>query len=160
MLSPHFSENELTKSQLARRLGIDNSPTPAARAALQKLAAETLEAIRSKAREILPGAIIAVSSGYRCATLNRVVGGSPSSQHVRGEAADIEVPGICNLALAEMIRDSGIDFDQLILEFHNPAVPDSGWVHVSLASSGKQRRQVLRAERHAGGTRYLAGLTA
>lgn len=75
-----------------------------------------------------------------------------------GEAADIEVDGMDNTQLAKLIVSLKLQFDQLIAEFVDPAVPGSGWVHVSHKRRGPQRGQVLRAVALKGKTAYLPGL--
>lgn len=85
------------------------------------------------------------SSGYRSSALNAAVGSKPTSQHTTGEAVDFEIPGIPNATVAEWIRDH-LEFDQLILEFYEPADPASGWVHVSLKAAGN-RKQTLTINR-------------
>jgi hypothetical protein len=87
------------------------------------------------------------------------VGGSSRSQHCKGEAADIEVPGTPNAELAEWIRDN-LEFDQLILEFYTSGVPDSGWVHVSYKTDGTNRKSILTATRVNGKTEYSTGINA
>ena len=90
--------------------------------------------------------------------LNKAIGGSERSQHCKGEAVDIEVPGTSNYEVAKYIRDN-LDFDQLILEFYTPGIPDSGWVHVSYKSEGN-RKQVLTALKEDGKTVYKPKLIA
>jgi hypothetical protein len=128
MLSPHFSLAELTASDTAARLGIDNTPPPDARAALVRTALG-LETVRA-----LLGVPLLVSSGYRCPALNKLVGGQPNSQHMRGEAADFTAPQYGPPAAIVKRLDDYRMFDQLILEFGR-------WVHVSFAD--KPRREVL-----------------
>ena len=70
---------------------------------------------------------IIISSGYRSPTLNRAIGGSPTSQHCYGQAADFEIPGIDNYTLAKWI-EANLNYDQLILEFYTGG--NSGWIHV------------------------------
>lgn len=96
-----------------------------------------------------------INSGYRSGSVNAAVGGSKSSQHLTGEAVDLEVPGVPNGIVAQWIRDN-LEFDQLILEFYTPGVPDSGWVHVSY--SDNNRKQVITAKRVNGKTIYVTGL--
>lgn len=128
MLSPHFSLEELTASDTAARKGIDNTPTLEARAALVRTALG-LETLRA-----LLGAPLLVSSGYRSPALNKLVGGQPNSQHMRGEAADFTAPQFGPPeAIVKRLDDYRV-FDQLILEFGR-------WVHVSFTD--KPRRQVL-----------------
>ncbi|QKY08791.1 D-Ala-D-Ala carboxypeptidase family metallohydrolase [Janthinobacterium lividum] len=142
-LSPHFSLAELVASQVATRKGIDNAPAPAIVANLTRLAA-LLEQVRA-----LVGAPIAISSGYRSPALNKAVGGAANSAHVLGLAADISTAKLTPKALAMLIRQSGLDFDQLIYE--------GTWVHIGL-SAGAARRQVLTAKFSGGAVNYLAGI--
>ncbi len=142
-LSPHFSLAELVSSQVATRKGIDNAPAPAIVANLTRLAA-LLEQVRA-----LVGAPIAISSGYRSPALNKAVGGAANSAHVLGLAADISTAKLTPKALALLIRQSDIAFDQLIYE--------GTWVHIGL-STGVLRRQVLTAKFAGGGVSYVAGI--
>lgn len=152
-LSPNFTLAEFTKSQTATRLGIRNTPSPAATEAMRRLCLAILEPLRTRV-----GGPIVVTSGYRSVALNRAIGGSATSQHSKGEAVDIERPGMSNFDLARAIEASGLDFDQLILEAYVPGKPGSGWVHVS-HRQGANRRQVLTATpRRGGGMTYTAGL--
>ncbi|MBW3498887.1 D-Ala-D-Ala carboxypeptidase family metallohydrolase [Janthinobacterium sp. NKUCC08_JDC] len=142
-LSPHFSLAELVASQVATRKGIDNTPAAAVVANLTRLAA-MLEQVRA-----LVGMPIAISSGYRSPALNKVVGGAGNSAHVLGLAADISTTKLAPKALALLIRQSDIAFDQLIYE--------GTWVHIGL-SAGAPRRQVLTAKFAGGGVNYVAGI--
>ena len=137
-LSPHFSLEELTRSATAGRLGIDNTPPPDCVQRLRALCEDVLERIRS-----LLDQPVRVNSGYRCPELNAAVGGSTHSQHLLGEAVDIEVPGLSNKRLAELIRGSVIPFDQLILEHTSESDPSAGWVHVSHKSKGNRKQFVV-----------------
>ena len=142
-LSPHFSLAELVSSQVATRKGIDNAPAPAIVANLTRLAA-LLEQVRA-----LVGAPIAISSGYRSPALNKAVSGAANSAHVLGLAADISTAKLTPKALALLIRQSDIAFDQLIYE--------GTWVHIALSASAP-RRQVLTAKFAGGGVSYVAGI--
>ena len=82
----HFTIKELCRSATAQRLGIDNTPPRSAVTALHELVDHVLDPLREAW-----GGPIHVNSGYRCPELNKVVGGTPYSQHQRGEAADITV---------------------------------------------------------------------
>ena len=151
-LSRSFMLAEFTSSQTAKRLGLDNTPSAEHIANLQALAVNVLQPIRDQWN--LP---VVISSGYRAPAVNRAVGGSSTSQHSNGQAADIEIFGVDNCALARWIADNLV-FDQLILEFHNHEVgPNDGWVHVSYSTAGN-KRQVLTAVRENGRVRYLPGL--
>lgn len=117
----HFTLDELTRSATARRLGIDNTPTRQAAANLKQLVANILDPLREAY-----GAPIYVNSGYRCPALNRAVGGSASSQHLTGEAADITAGNSReNRHLYELIRQLRLPVDQAINEH------DFAWLHVS-----------------------------
>jgi hypothetical protein len=137
MLGKYFSLEEMTKSQTAIRRGIDNIPSDQELENLVELVKNVLDPIREHF-----GRPVTVNSGYRGKKLNKAIKGSKNSQHCKGQAADIEIIGISNYDLACWIRDN-MDFDQLILEFHNRKVPDSGWVHVSWNSPKKNRKQTL-----------------
>ena len=140
-LSEHFTQAELTVSETAARKGIDNTPDAFTLANLKKIA-EALEAVRA-----LVGRPINVTSGYRSPALNKAIGGAANSAHMFGLAADINVNGYTPRQLALKIRDSGIMFDQLILEYDN-------WVHFGL-SEGTPRRELLTIRN---GTGYMKGL--
>jgi len=131
-LSPHFTLKELTHSATALRYGIDNIPSTEEIANLKLLAAEILEPVRMNY-----GIPFIPSSGFRCSELNRLLGSKDTSQHTKGQAADIEVPCIPNRDLAEWIS-TFCKFDQIILEFHDPKIPHSGWVHVSVIEKGNR----------------------
>lgn len=154
-LSKNFSLAELTRSGTAQKLGISNQPTPDHTEALRALCEQILQPLRDAM-----GKPIRVNSAYRSEALNMAVpGSSPTSQHCKGEAADIEIDGFPNKDLAQKIIDLGLPFDQLILEFYVEGDPNSGWVHVSHKRGGKQRGQVLRAMKRDGGKlEYLPGL--
>lgn len=151
-LSENFTLTEFTKSQTGERLGIDNVPKGEHLENLRHLVGKIIQPVRSYYKQVMT-----VNSGYRSPALNKAVGGAATSQHCNGEAADIEIPGVANYDLARHIQDN-YEFDQLILEFYTPGVPDSGWVHVSLKRSGANRKQVLTAMREGGRTVYKPGL--
>jgi len=136
-LTEHFSLEELTKSATALKRHIDNLPGAPEIANLKRLAAKILEPVR-----LHYNTSFSPSSGYRSLALNRLVGSSDTSQHAKGEAVDFEVPTVANMDLALWIKDNLI-FDQLILEFHNVAVPDSGWCHVSLKKENNRQQCLI-----------------
>lgn len=137
-LSQNFWLSELVKSSTADRLGIDNWPTEQyVIDNLTTTATQILQPIRDHF-----GRPIAPNSGYRSLPLNRALRSKDTSQHVQGQAVDVEVPGVGNYDLAEWVMNN-LDFDQLLLEFYYPGQPSSGWVHVSYVSSDKNRKQVL-----------------
>lgn len=128
----------MLESQTASVLGIDNTPTKQHTANMKALAVHLLEPIRERW-----GGAIVISSGYRSKALNDVTpGASATSQHCKGEAADIRPLDGRKKELFEMIRDSGLPFDQLINEYPDKnGVPS--WIHVSFTTSRKNRGQIL-----------------
>ena len=122
--SRYFTLSELCRSQTATRLNINNAPDEWQTNNLQQLAQNVLDPIRKKFGPFSP------NSAFRSYKLNLAIGGAPNSQHMKGMAADIEIPGVSNLDLFNWIKGN-LTYDQLILEYHNSAIPDSGWVHVS-----------------------------
>jgi hypothetical protein len=149
-LSKHFELAEFIRSSTAKRAGISNMPTNAHLENIKLLCEKVLEPIRVHfARPII------LSSGYRSAALNRAVGGSSSSQHCSGEAADIDMDGtnVTNAQIFNYIKDN-LEFDQLIWEFGTDTNPN--WVHVSYESNGRQRKQILRAVKKNGSTSYIS----
>ena len=139
-LTPNFKLSEFERSATAKSRGFDNSITdPAVKQAIEALTVNVLQPIRDHF-----GKPIRINSGYRGLDLNASVGGSKTSQHCKGEAADIEIDGLSNRKLAEWIRDN-LEYDQLILEGHTPGIPNSGWVHVSFCAHSA-RHSVLTAE--------------
>jgi|TARA_R110000765_G_scaffold145834_2_gene248103 hypothetical protein len=150
-LSEHFTLAELCKSETASRLSIDNTPDETQVDALTYLSNAVLEPIR-----VFYDIPYSPSSGFRSPELNQTIGGAPMSQHCAGEAADIEIPSVSNLALAWWIR-SHIDYDQLILEYYDIDVPSSGWIHVSTVNpslGGSNRHDTLVYD----GSSYTNGL--
>ena len=147
-ISKHLSLAEVTRSDSAKRNGISNEPTAEHLENFKKLAEKVFEPIREHFK-----APIHISSGYRSVALNKKIGGSLTSQHCSGEAIDIDMDGttITNAQVFNYIKDN-LDFDQLIWEFGTASNPD--WVHVSYESTGKQRKQVLKAFKQAGKTSY------
>ena len=93
------------------------------------------------------GKVVSVSSGDRSPELCVKIGSSLKSQHAKGQAADFEIFGVPNAELAKYIIDN-LNFDQLILEFHKPEEPNSGWIHCSYKNDEDNRKQVLRAYRN------------
>lgn len=143
-LSPNFTLEEMTASQTAVRLGLDNTPPTPVLENLRRLA-DTMEQVRE-----LLGYPIIVSSGYRAPRVNRAIGGARKSTHMLGLACDFDCPQFGTpLAIAKEIAGSIIVFDQLINEFDS-------WVHIGLAE--EPRRQLLTARRIDGKTNYLQGL--
>lgn len=154
MLTNNFSLAEMIKSETAIRRDMDNYPhNDEVIANLTLLCEQVLQPLRDAYNTG-----IKVNSGYRSPDVNAAVGGSRTSDHCKGMAADIEIPGVANAELAQYIADN-FDFTQLILEFYTQGVPDSGWVHVSY-DPNNLKRQVMTAVRQNGRTVYLQGLVA
>lgn len=152
-LSKNFTLSEMTKSETALRHGMDNTPGKTEIANMVVLCEKILQPVRDHyARGVK------VNSGYRHPEVNAKVGGSKTSDHTKGMAADIEIPGVSNHELAEWISKN-LEFTQVILEFYTPGVPDSGWVHVSY-DPADLKKQELTAVRRDGKTVYLPGLVA
>lgn len=125
--------NELTRSDTAKRYGIDNTPGDGDKAALKALVEKILDPLREAW-----GCPIIVSSGYRCPRLNKIVKGSPTSSHLLGQAADIHTVSDSpadNKRLFDLIVKLKLPFDQLIDEY------GYNWIHVSY--SPRYRRQIL-----------------
>ena len=152
-LTKNFTLNEMTKSETALRHGLDNTPGPAEIENLRVLCEQILQPLRDAYKRG-----IKVNSGFRHPNVNAAVGGSKTSDHCKGQAADIEIPGVPNAELAKYIQDY-FDFTQLILEFYTPGVPDSGWVHVSYDPKNL-KKQVMTAMKENGKTVYKPGLIA
>jgi putative chitinase len=128
-LSTHFSLEELTHSDTAIELKIANDPTPEHLENLKHLA-DRMEAVRA-----LFDKPIRINSGYRNPQLNKAVGGVSNSAHAQGHAADFHVDGLDDLTAAKRIRDSELEFDQLIYELGR-------CVHISFDPA--MRQQVMR----------------
>ena len=152
-LTENFTLSEMTKSETALRHDMDNSPDQTAISNLQALAVHVLQPVRDHY-----GKGVKVNSGFRHPEVNAKVGGSKTSDHCKGMAADIEIPGVPNAELAEWIRGN-LPFTQVILEFYTQGVPDSGWVHVSY-DPANLKKQALTAVKQDGKTVYLQGLVA
>jgi len=150
-LSANFSLAELTKSETALRHDLDNTPSLREIDNLQALVDNVLQPIRD-----YYGMSVRVNSGFRHPNVNAAVGGSKTSDHCKGMAADIEIAGVPNADLAQWIADN-LTFRQLILEFYTRGIPDSGWVHVSY-NPDDNKKQVMTATKIDGKTTYLNGL--
>ena len=150
-VAPNFTLPELVKSSTAERMGISNMPDSAQILVnLTNVANHILQPVRD---EVGP---LRVNSGYRGLALNKAVGGSKTSQHCWGEAADFESSRIGNYKLARWIKEN-LDFDQLILEFYTQGQPSSGWVHCSFKTNGQNRGKINTALRVKGKTVYKNG---
>jgi len=131
-LSKHFKLKEMLRSQTATRLNIKNIPEDGNIDKLELLCKNILEPIRAYCRySINKGAIVQITSGYRCPELNKSIGGAKESQHMLGEAADFVITGVDEHELWRWITlYSGLDYDKIVMEF-----PDSElnipWIHIS-----------------------------
>jgi zinc D-Ala-D-Ala carboxypeptidase len=142
-LSEHFTLEELTRSEVAERKGLDNTPNASEIANLTRLAA-LLEEVRS-----LLNKPIMLNSGFRSKAVNDSVGSKDSSQHRIGCAADIRVPGMTPKQVVEAVIASDIGYDQIIEEF-------SSWTHISVPNTieTKPRKQALIIDK--AGTRIFS----
>jgi zinc D-Ala-D-Ala carboxypeptidase len=158
-LSENFTLEEMLVSSTAKKYGIDNTPDATVKANISILCNKLLQPIRNKF-----GKSIIVTSGYRCLALNTRIGGSKTSQHMKGQAADInsgegykaggDARYKANAELFDLIYKMG-GYDQLINEFPN-AKGQPQWVHVSYNPIlKKQRGQALVAKKVNGKTIYL-----
>lgn len=141
-LSPNFRLQEFSASKTAEELHINNTIPEELIPNVQKLVLNVLQPVRSHFGPVI------VSSGYRCPKLNKAVGGSSTSEHLTGNAADFTVVDTDLKVVGQWIIEN-CEFNQLILEFGR-------WLHVSYSEANK--KQVLTAETNFGVTRYLQGL--
>jgi len=149
-LSKHFTEYEFTLSQTATRYGIDNSIPESLIENAKALCSKVLDVIR----EHYDRPVI-ISSGYRSPELNQAItkggsSGSKKSQHMLCEAADFHVSGVPLKKVAYFIRDSGIDFDQLIFE--------GGWIHISFSRTHNRNKVLTAIFKKGEKVRYVNGL--
>jgi len=141
-LSKNFTLPEIIHSNTAKRLGINNAPNKEHLKNMQVLVRDLIQPIR----DVLGP--VRISSGYRNPELNRAIGGSSKSQHCKGEALDLQYWSkgkMCNKEIYDWVVKSGIEFDQMINEF------DYSWIHISLKSNGKNRKQILEAYKDSDG---------
>ena len=133
----YFTLEEMTRSDVAKREGIDNTPGLQETEALTALVEDVLDPLRE-----MYGHPIHVTSGYRCEALNKAVGGAKTSQHLRGEAADIKTNRKGGNARLYGLLEKYFDYDQLIWEKGDDYEP--AWVHVSYKAEGGNRKEKLR----------------
>lgn len=140
-LSPHFTLEELTRSEIADRFNIDNAPKEQGILDNLKLLAEELENVRD-----LLNNPIRINSAYRCLSVNDKLGSKPTSAHTKGLAADLTCSGYGTPRdVVAAIARSNLEYDQVILEFDR-------WVHYAIAPKGeKPRKQKLIIDKN--GTR-------
>ena len=144
-LSKSFTLAELVFSQTAARDGIDNTPNAQQVRAMRALCANILQPLRDSV-----GMPLIVSSGYRCPRLNRAIGGSMTSQHMEGRAADVVCFGIETKELFKRVLELKLPFDQLIYEGGRQSI----WVHVSFDPKRDRRTIMTATFPEAGGVVY------
>jgi|TARA_R110000796_G_scaffold3558_1_gene13823 hypothetical protein len=147
-LSKHFTLEEMTRSMVASRKGIDNTPGPGEIKNLGDLCYVVLEPIRAHFDRP-----VSVSSGYRSESLCEAIGSKKTSQHAKGQAVDFELNGVPNIKVAYWLTNN-VDFDQCILEYYKPDDGQAGWIHVSYHEEGANRKQILTFD----GKKYTEGL--
>ena len=144
-ISKNFTLSEITHSNTAKRLGIDNSPNKEHLENIKVLVNDLIQPMRSALGPIR------ISSGYRNPQLNHAIGGSSRSQHCKGQAFDVQFwknGKMCNKEIYDWVIKSGIEFDQMINEF------DFSWIHISLKKENN-RNVILEAYKDKDGhTRY------
>ena len=146
-ISAHFALSEFETTST----GLPNKVPDALIPKLQDLCEHVLDPVRAHF-----GKPVRINSGYRSPAVNKAVGSSPESDHVKGAAADIEVDGVSNLEVARWIRDN-LSYKQLILENHTPGKPSSGWVHVAYIA-GNKAKSTLTMTMGSHGPVYSQGL--
>lgn len=136
--APNFRYREFIRSQTATRLGISNEPTEEHWKNIERLAARVLQPIRNRFGPLR------ITSGYRSPELNTAIGGSPYSNHCRGQAADIE-PTNADIELIEVVRfiHDTLEFRTVIAEYF-----PEGWVHVDYREGGNLKRLKLKDREH------------
>ena len=143
-LSEHLDLVEVTRSDYAKRNGINNMPNAEHTENLIELANKIFEPIRKHFNKP-----IHISSGYRSKELNAKIGGANNSQHTKGQAIDIDQGDRKqNMEIFDFIKNN-LEFDQLINE------NGYDWVHVSYNTDGKQAKQVLDAIKEGKVTKYI-----
>ena len=149
MISEHVSYNEGVRSNTALRLGINNTPDDLTIQNMETTAEKIFEPLR-----IWVDGPIKVNSFFRCLKLNTAIGGAKSSQHMKGQAMDIDdtFGHATNAEMYHWIKEN-LDFDQLIWEFGNDDNPN--WLHVSYVSPEKNRNRCLKAYKEQGRSKYM-----
>ena len=149
MISKHISYKEGVYSNTATRRGIENTPDDDQLNNMVKVAEEIFEPLRAYV-----GGPIKVNSFFRCLELNTAIGGSRTSQHMKGQAIDIDdtFGRVTNAEMYHFIKDH-LDFDQMIWEFGDDDNPN--WVHVSYVSPEENRGRCLKAYREQGKAKYM-----
>lgn len=148
-ISPHISWREATHSNTALRRGLDNTPNEQQIRCMIDVATNVFEPLRKWV-----GGSIKINSFFRGRSVNKAIGGSKYSQHMRGQAIDIDdTYGYkTNVEMYHYIKDN-LDYDQLIWEFGDDENPD--WIHVSYVKHRRNRKKLTIAKRIDGKTRYI-----
>jgi len=146
-LSKHFSLAEFTRSKLAETMGIPNKPAGRQVDNLAALCYHVLEPLRAHF-----GKPVTINSGFRSIALNEAVGGSATSQHLSGEAADIEIKGVANADIWQWIVDN-VPFDQIIAESLSKTDGSAGWIHVSYSIKHNRKEALSQVK-----GKYVLGL--
>ena len=148
MISEHVSYKEGVYSITATRLGVDNTPNDEQLANMELVAEKVFEPLREWV-----GGPIKINSFFRGLPLNTAIGGSKKSQHMKGQAMDIDdnYGHATNAEMYHWIKEN-LDFDQMIWEFGDDDEPN--WIHVSYVSPEDNRNRCLRAKKHKGRTTY------
>ena len=147
-LSKHFTLEEMTRSMVAARKGIDNTPGAGEIKNLENVCYEILEPIRAHFEKP-----ITITSGYRSEALCEAIGSKKTSQHAKGQACDFAINSVPNIKVAYWLTNN-VDFDQCILEFYKPNDGQAGWIHVSYNEKVANSKQILTFD----GKRYENGL--
>jgi len=149
MISEHISYKEGVYSITATRLGVDNTPSDEQLANMELVAEKVFEPLREWV-----GGPIKINSFFRGSKLNKAIGGAKSSQHMKGQAIDIDdtYGVVANSEMYHYIKEN-LDFDQLIWEFGDDDNPN--WIHVSYVSEDSNRRRCLKAYKEQGRSKYI-----
>ena len=147
-ISKHITYAEAIHSNTAKRRGIDNTPSPVHVETMKVTAAKIFEPLRE-----FVGGPIKVTSMYRSPALNEAIGGSKTSQHMKGQAMDLDDVYGCktNAEMYHWIKEN-LNFDQLIWEFGTDTNPN--WIHVSYVNDEDNRNRCLKAYKENGKTKY------
>lgn len=148
-ISKNITYKEAVYSQTAKRIGIENKPNDEQMANMFSIAEMIFQPLRSWV-----GGPIKITSFFRSPELNRVIGGSKSSQHCKGQAMDLDdVYGHKTNAEMFMYIRENLNFDQLIWEFGTDENPS--WIHVSYVDAQENRNRCLKAYKKNGKTKYM-----
>ena len=130
-LSDHFTLEEMTASEMARKMHIDNTPPDSAIKNLKILCTQVLEPARQRY-----GHPLTITSGFRCLKLNRLVGGQPNSYHLKGMAADIRISDLLAAKrLAELLNDQQL-CDLVLVEYSRAG---GQWLHVQFSRNPRHK---------------------